>query len=310
MRLTTPRGELVLPPQPGSAAGPDLRRLLLGSEGTFGVVTEVTVRVHRRPQRRHYEGWMVRDWETGLELLRRIAQDGPRPDITRLSDPLETGVSFTMSRAGGLARAALERYLHLRMMSAGCLLITGYEGSDADVAYRREKVRALSRQAHALSLGKAAGQAWEHSRFAAPALRDTLLDAGALVETLETAATWTQLPVVYDAARTALHATLGRAVIGCHVSHLYTSGASLYFTVLALARPGGEIEQWSAAKAAANDAIVAAGGTITHHHGVGTAHRDHVTADLGGELGVAVLRAVKAVVDPNGVMNPGKLLPA
>ena len=309
LRMATPSGELVLMPQAGSAAGPDLRRLVLGSEGTLGVVTEVTLRVHRRPQRRHYEGWMVRDWQSGLELLRRIAQDGPRPDITRLSDPKETEVSFTMSRSGGLMRSVLDRYLRLRKVHDGCLLITGYEGNEADIGYRREKVRALLRDVHAVSLGKPAGQAWEHSRFAAPALRDTLLDSGALAETLETAATWKQLPVVYDAVRTALQSTLGRAVVGCHVSHLYSSGASLYFTVLAPARGEGEIERWSAAKAAVNDAIVAAGGTITHHHAVGTAHRDHVTADLGGELGVAMLRAVKTAVDPNNVMNPGKLLP-
>ncbi|HET6910310.1 MAG TPA: FAD-binding oxidoreductase [Mycobacteriales bacterium] len=309
LRMSTPSGELVLLPQAGSAAGPDLRRLVLGSEGTLGIVTEVTLRVHRRPQHRHYEGWMLRDWQTGLELLRRIAQEGPRPDITRLSDPKETEVSFTMSRSGGLMRSALGRYLRLRRVQEGCLLITGYEGSEADVGYRRDKVRALLRDVHAVSLGKPAGQAWEHSRFAAPALRDTLLDAGALAETLETAATWTRLPYVYDAVRAALQSTLGRAVVGCHVSHLYSSGASLYFTVLASAQGDGEIEQWSAAKAAVNDAIVAAGGTITHHHAVGTAHREHVTADLGGDLGVAMLRAVKAAVDPNNVMNPGKLLP-
>lgn len=309
VRMATPRGELVLAPQPGSAAGPDLRRLVLGSEGTLGVVTEVTLRVHRTPRRRHYEGWMLRDWSTGLDLLRRIAQDGPRPDIARLSDPRETHVSFTLSRSGRVARSALHRYLHLRNVKDGCLLVTGYEGSVTDVNYRREGVRALLRTAQAVSLGTTAGRAWEHSRFAAPALRDTLLDAGVLAETLETAATWTTLPRVYDAVRAALQATLGRSVVGCHVSHLYPTGASLYFTVLAPAKEGAEVEQWSTAKSAVNDAIVSAGGTITHHHAVGTAHRGHVTADLGGDLGVTMLRAVKAAVDPNGVMNPGKLLP-
>jgi alkyldihydroxyacetonephosphate synthase len=170
-------------------------------------------------------------------------------------------------------------------------------------------VRDLLRDRGAAALGTQAGRSWEHSRFAAPALRDTLLDNGVLAETLETAATWTALPRLYDAVRVALTSSLGRVVVGCHVSHLYADGASLYFTVLAAADSGREAEQWSAAKAAANGAIVAAGGTITHHHAVGTAHRAHVTADLGGDLGVAALRAVKDAWDPHAVLNPGKLLP-
>jgi alkyldihydroxyacetonephosphate synthase len=140
-------------------------------------------------------------------------------------------------------------------------------------------------------------------------LRDTLLDTGVLAETLETAATWSRLPALYDAVGAALRTTLGRAVVGCHVSHLYPTGASLYFTVLAAATAGAEREQWTTAKRAANDAIVAAGGTITHHHAVGTAHRDHVVNDLGGPVGLRALAAVKVSLDPAGIMNPGKLLP-
>jgi alkyldihydroxyacetonephosphate synthase len=141
-------------------------------------------------------------------------------------------------------------------------------------------------------------------------LRDTLLDEGALAETLETAATWTKLPAVYAGVREALRVSLGDGtVVGCHVSHLYPTGASLYFTVIGAADPHRRVEQWLDAKRAVNDAIVAAGGTITHHHAVGTAHRDHVEADLGGPVGVAMLRAVKNAVDPRGVLNPGKLIP-
>jgi alkyldihydroxyacetonephosphate synthase len=141
------------------------------------------------------------------------------------------------------------------------------------------------------------------------------MDSGILAETLETAATWTKLPGLYDGVRTALTDSLTRSarppLVGCHVSHLYPTGASLYFTVLAAAEAGGEVEQWTAAKRAANDAIVAAGGTATHHHAVGTAHRESALADLGGAagVGVAALRAVKQTLDPRGILNPGKLLP-
>jgi alkyldihydroxyacetonephosphate synthase len=273
------------------------------------VVTELTLRVRPLPATRRYEGWMVRDWQAGLDLLRNLAQDGPRPDITRLSDPQETAVSLQMSRAGGLTRRVLSSYLKVRGVRDGCLLITGYEGTERDVRHRRQAVRDLLADADAVSLGAAAGRSWEHSRFAAPALRDTLLDTGVLAETLETAATWSALPALYSSVRDALGSALGQAIVGCHVSHLYPTGASLYFTVLAAADPTDAEAQWLRAKAAANDAIVAAGGTITHHHAVGTAHRGHVTPDLGGDVGVRALRAVKRELDPVGIMNPGKLLP-
>src|SRR3954454_710281 len=309
LRMATPVGELVLAPVAGSAAGPDLRRLVLGSEGTLGVVTEVTLRVRPIPDERYYEGWVLPDWDSGLAAMRGLIQDGPHPDIARLSDPDETDISMLMSRAGRLTRSALAGYLRLRGVPGGCLLITGYEGNARDVRHRRDVVRERLRSAGAVGLGKRAGRSWEHARFAAPALRDTLFDTGVLAETLETAATWTALPAVYSAVRQALHGSLGRAVVGCHVSHLYPSGASLYFTVLAAADATDPDAQWHRAKKAANDAITSAGGTITHHHAVGTAHRSHVRADLGGDVGVRALRAVKRELDPVGIMNPGKLLP-
>ncbi|MBV9292090.1 MAG: FAD-binding oxidoreductase [Frankiales bacterium] len=308
LRMATPAGELVLPALAGSAAGPDLRRLVLGSEGTLGVVTEVTLRVHRIPNVHRYEAWMLPSWEAGRDAFRRLAQDGPLPDVARLSDADETRVNLVMSSAGRLTRRALSSYLRARGVAGGCLVITGYEGTAPDVRYRRRAVRKVLRDAGGAPLGSKAGESWRHGRFHGPYLRDSLLDAGVLAETLETAATWSALPGLYDGVRNALHQTLGRALVGCHISHVYPTGASLYFTVLAAADSGREIEQWAAAKQAANDAIVAAGGTITHHHAVGTAHREHVLAEL-GEVGVAAIRAVKERLDPAGVLNPGKLLP-
>jgi alkyldihydroxyacetonephosphate synthase len=196
----------------------------------------------------------------------------------------------------------------VRGIGAGCLVITGYEGDRADVRHRRRRSAHALRAAGAVRLGSRPGTSWLHNRFSGPYLRDTLLDAGVLVETLETAATWTQLPNVYADVRAALTGSLDRALVGCHISHLYPTGASLYFTVLAAARPGAEVEQWLHAKRAASDAIVGCGATITHHHAVGSAHREHVAAEL-GPVGVAMLTAVKRELDPSGVLNPGKLLP-
>jgi alkyldihydroxyacetonephosphate synthase len=294
---------------PGSAAGPDLRRLVLGSEGTLGVVTEVTLRVRRTPTVRRYEGWMAPSWDAGREALRRIAQSGPHPDIARLSDPDETRLWMALSNTGRLTRRLLSTYLKARRTDGGCLVIVGFEGDKPDIRHRRRGVRSALRRSGAVPIGARAGQTWEHGRFSGPHLRDSLLDAGVLAETLETAGEWSGLRELYDEVRAALHGSLDRAVVGCHVSHLYPTGASLYFTVLAAAEPGREVEQWAAAKRAANDAIVAARGTISHHHAVGTAHRDHVTADL-SPVGIEALRAVKERLDPAGILNPGKLLPS
>src|SRR3954451_17480761 len=308
LRLATPVGELVLPAMPGSAAGPDLRRLVLGSEGTLGVVTEVTLRVRPIPATRRYEGWMLPSWDRGLEAMRGLAQRRDHPDITRLSDPDETQISLALSGSGGLTKRLLSTYLRRRGVADGCLVVFGFEGDDNDVRHRRRATRRVLRSAGGVSLGKRAGRSWEHGRFRGPRLRDAILDAGVLAETLETANTWRGLPETYDAVRRALQASLGKAVVGCHVSHLYETGASLYFTVLAAAEQGREVEQWTAAKSAANDAIVRTGATITHHHAVGTVHRDHVAAEI-GDVGIAALRAVKRQLDPAGIINPGKLLP-
>src|SRR3954470_1024109 len=308
LRLATPMGELVLPSMPGSAAGPDLRRLVLGSEGTLGVVTEVTLRVRPIPATKRYEGWMAPSWDRGLEALRTLAQRRDHPDVTRLSDPDETQISLALSGTGGLTKRLLATYLRRRGVADGCLVIVGFEGDEDDIRHRRRATRRVLRSAGGVSLGTRAGHSWEHGRFRGPRLRDAMLDAGVLAETLETANTWRGLTETYDAVRGARQSSLGNAVVGCHVSHLYETGASLYFTVLAAADQRREIEQWNAAKLAANDAIVRTGATITHHHAVGTVHRDHVSAEL-GDVGVAALRAVKRQLDPAGILNPGKLLP-
>ncbi len=313
LEMVTPVGALRTLATPHTAAGPALRELALGSEGTLGVITDVTVRVRPAPRARRFEGWFARDFETGCEAVRALAQADALPDVTRVSDEEETRVNLMLSGTGGAAQALLRAYLRVRGVAGGAMLILGWEGAREDVERRRALTARLLRAHGVVSLGAAPGRAWERSRFSGPYLRDELLDHGYLVETLETAHTWSHHQQLYRAVRDALTAALREGgtppIVFCHLSHAYRDGASLYFTFLARARAGAELEQWAAAKRAASEAITAAGGTITHHHAVGRDHAPYMDAEVGA-VGLEALRALKERLDPAGIMNPGKLLPA
>ncbi|MFD1151962.1 FAD-binding oxidoreductase [Saccharothrix hoggarensis] len=303
VRLATPVGEWRLGGAPASAAGPDLRHLVVGSEGAFGVITEVTLRVRPRPRVERYEGFVVDGWARGTALVRRLAQDGVLADVTRLSDVDETAVSLALS--GGWKTAALKAYLRARGVRQPCLLILGWHGADTAAVGRK---RAATLRGHrVVSLGTVLGEAWRHGRFNGPRQRDALMEVGVCVETLETATHWSRLTELRTAVRDALVDALGECVVMCHVSHAYETGASLYFTVLAARDAADPIGQWQVAKAAAGEAITGLG-TISHHHAVGTDHAPYLEAEVGA-LGLDVLASVKRTLDPTGVLNPGKLLP-
>jgi alkyldihydroxyacetonephosphate synthase len=288
-----------------------LRELLVGSEGTLGVIHELTLRVRPAPARSHYEGVFFEDFAAGAEALRALAQERIAPTVARLSDERETRMSLALAGAGGLKGRLGRAYIGARGYGAGCLAILGFEGSERAVTKRRAWALALVRQHGGLPVGRSPGEAWRAQRFAAPYLRDELLTHGVLVETLETAAPWSKLMGLYRAVQRALADALAAqgtpGLVMCHISHLYETGASLYFTFLARQREGAELEQWQAVKRAASDAIVAGGGTITHHHAVGRDHAPWMEREIGAR-GVGALRALKAELDPAGIMNPGKLL--
>jgi alkyldihydroxyacetonephosphate synthase len=313
VRLIAPGGELNTLETPHTAAGPSLRELIVGSEGTLGVIPEVTVRVRPAPRQRRYEAWIAESFEAGAEIVRALAQGPGLPDVIRISDEEETEVSLALSGPRGLSGTLFDGYLGLRRRRGGCLVVVGLEGDEESVARRRAlAVRAL-RHGGAAYLGPAAGRSWEHGRFQGPYLRDTLMGMGAMVETLETSHTWARLgdlhAAVAGAIRDSLEAQGTPGLVFCHLSHAYADGASLYFTFISRARRGEEIGQWREVKRAASEAIVATGGTITHHHAVGRDHAPYMEAEV-GETGIAVLRAVKERLDPAAIMNPGKLIPA
>ena len=311
IRLIAPAGELRTLDTPHTAAGPSLRELIVGSEGVLGVIPEVTVRVRPTPRVRRYEGWIAESFEAGAEIVRALAQGSGLPDVIRVSDEEETRASLALSGPRGLAGTLFGAYLGLRRRRDGCLMVIGLEGDEESVARRRALAVRELRRGGAAHLGQAAGRSWEHGRFQAPYLRDTLMDMGAMVETLETSHTWAELEGLREAVGAAIHGSLAAqgtpGLVFCHLSHAYTDGASLYYTFIARARPGEEVEQWAAAKRAASEAIVAQGGTITHHHAVGRDHAPYMEAEV-GRLGLDALRAVKEQLDPAGIMNPEKLL--
>jgi alkyldihydroxyacetonephosphate synthase len=312
LAMATPIGELRTLATPHTAAGPSLRQLAIGSEGVLGAITEVTVRVRPKPAVRRYEAWIAADFESGRELVRRLAQDDCLPDVIRVSDESETRVSLGLSGVSGGKRALLDAYLTLRRRRGGCLVICGWEGEQESVERRHALSARLLRSEGGVALGASPGRAWEHGRFDGPYLRDELMDLGYFVETLETSHTWSRIGELYGAVGSALeralHAQGTPGIVNCHLSHAYRDGASLYFTFVSRSRAGAEIEQWRVVKTAACEAIVASGGTITHHHAIGRDHVPYMAAEV-GETGLEALRALKERLDPAAIMNPGKLLP-
>jgi len=295
VRLLFPGGSVTTPLVPAAAAGPDLTQTITGTEGVLGVITRATVRLSPLPARSDYRGFLLPTFADGVEVAREVMQSGVHPAVLRLSDEPETE-SMAIMQMGAVGLNA-------------SLLIFGFDGDEDELRFRWEQgERILSRHA-AQSLGSGLGEAWERSRFELPYLRDTLLDHGVMVDTLETATTWERYLGLYRAVRQAMETAMGgRGVVMAHLSHAYSDGASIYYTFLAKQEEGREIEQWQRVKTAATQAIIDNGGALSHHHGIGVDHRPWIGAYLGSG-GVRALAALKKAFDPQGIMNPGKLAP-
>ncbi len=313
LRFAAPTAEIDLAAMPATAAGPGLRQLLIGSEGTLGVISQLALRVRTASDERLYEGIFFEDFATGEQALRVLARERSLPDVARLSDEQETRLSLALAGSGGVKGRLGRGYLAVRGYRHGCLAILGFEGTAEEVARRRQRALELVRSHGGLAVGRSPGEAWLKGRFAAPYMRDELLTHGVMVETLETAAQWSDVLALRTAVEQAIAQALAACgtpgLVMCHISHVYETGASLYFTLIARQLEGDEIGQWRAVKQAAGAAIVAGGGTITHHHAVGRDHAPWMTEEI-GDGGLAALRALKSELDPSGIMNPGKLLPA
>ena len=315
VRLVSPTRTLDLKPLPSRSHGPDLKELVLGSEGALGVVTQATVRVHPLPQARRFASRLFRSFDDGLTALRAMARDGSLPDMAYLSDEEETrfaaaNAGIASDGAGGFTGLGLKAVgMRGYSLSEGSLLLMAFEGSPTRVAAREKTALGLAEPA--ANLGSGPAERWFAERFETPYLRDSLLDHGILTDTVETAASWANIKAVYAAGQKALQQSLWEAgtegLVLCHVSHAYADGASLYFTFFGKQRPGDEVAQWEHVKSAVTKAFVGAGGALSHHHGIGADHAPYL-GQMIGEDGLVVLRALKRELDPEGIMNPGKLL--
>ncbi len=308
--VRSPAGVITLPPFPASAAGPDLRQLVLGSEGRAGVITEATVRVTPLPEREEFHAAFFDEFAAGHEAIRTLVQDQIPMSMLRLSSADETRVTLTLA---GHSRklALLERYLGSRGLGAGkAMLLMGFTGSDVRRA-RRASLR-IVRSHGGVSLGRSLGARWKKGRFVMPYLRNTLWELGYAIDTLETATTWTALPALMKAVTNALSGALPdeRVLVFSHISHAYPDGAATYITYVFRSSPDPDetLSRWRTLKDAASRAIVAHGGTISHQHGVGLDHLQYLSAEK-SPPGIETLGAALGQLDPDGIMNPGKLLP-
>jgi len=315
MRLVRSDGVTVIRALPSTSTGPSVREMILGSEGRLGVITEVTVNVHRLPERREIIGYLFPSWENGIAAMHDIAESDARPTVTRLSDARESGFSFATSKAkrGIDPQKILQRYLKARGwdLEGINLSFIGYEGSAAHVKYEKKLVAKIVKRHGGMSVGRGPGILYDQKKFDTPYLRDFLLDYGAAGDVSETAAPWSRLGELHDsvyAAANAAYAQIGleRGWIMSHLSHSYHSGACLYFTFAFVAKED-MLAEYDVVKRAIQQAFIDHGGTLSHHHAVGLEHAPWLEQDISAG-GVAIMRGLFASTDPTRMLNPGKIL--
>ena len=309
-RVETPTGTLDIATFPASAAGTDLREMVLGSEGRLGVLTEATVRVTPLPEHEGFHAVFFPSWEAAASATRALAQAKLPLSMLRLSNPLETVTMLTLAGHKKLVKA-LEAYLRLRGCGEGkCMLMIGVSGHKATAKAALRSALAIARGVH---IGRAMGDKWKQNRFRNVYLRNAAWEHGYVIDTVETAVDWARVTPMMHAVEQAAAETLAacgeRVHTYTHLSHLYAQGASVYTTFVY--RLSGNYEKdlarWRALKHAASSAIVANGGTISHQHGVGTDHAPYLEAEK-GQRGLDAMRALFLHFDPQQRMNPGKLV--
>ena len=312
-KVETPAGTLAIPTFPASAAGPDLREIVMGSEGRIGILTEATVRVSPLPQREEFHAVFFPGWDQAQEAVRAIAQAKLPLSMLRLSNATETLTTLTLAGHKTLI-GLLETWLGWRGCREGkCVLLVGASGGADTVAHALKGAFRIARRHGGVAVGQMIGHKWKQNRFRNVYLRNSAWRQGYAIDTVETAVDWPRVTGMMQAVeRAAADALLGfdeSVHTYTHLSHLYAQGASVYTTFVYRLAGGydADLARWKALKQAVCEAIVANGGTISHQHGVGVDHAPYLAAEK-GELGMRTLRELCRHFDPRGMMNPGKLL--
>jgi len=313
--MATFKGQLKLPPFPASAAGPDIRQLVLGSEGRMGILTRAIVKISPLPEVNDIHGVFFPSWDDACQAVQTLAQSQIPLSMVRLSNPLETRVNLALA---GRERQIkwLRRYLKLRGIDPkpACMCLIGYIGSQRQARAARSEAALIVGRYKGVTIGKRIGSAWKKNRFRSAYLRNTLWDLGYAVDTLETAVNWDRVTDTMAQIESRLEQALDSAnasiLVFSHLSHIYATGSSIYTTFVfrRADSPGTTLENWRKLKQAASRAIVEAGGTISHHHGVGRDHSRYLEAEK-GPIGIQTLNQVFNYLDPHRQMNPDKLLP-
>jgi alkyldihydroxyacetonephosphate synthase len=315
LRVVRPGTVLVIRAIPSTSTGPSVREMILGSEGRLGVITEVTVQVHRVPEKREVLAYLFPNWEAGLAAMHEISESDAAPSVTRVSDARETGFSFaTGKESKGISKlvtAGLGRYLQARGWDTDkmCLSFIGYEGSNSHVGHQQSLVSKIVRKHGGIGVGKGPGALYDQKKFDTPYLRDFLLDRGAAADVSETAAPWSKLLPLYThviASANKAYDEIGvKGWIMAHLSHSYHTGACLYFT-FAFVHNDEPLAQYDIVKSAIQQAFIDAGGSISHHHGVGLEHAPWLEQDI-STGGVAVMQGLFDSADPGANFNPRKI---
>jgi alkyldihydroxyacetonephosphate synthase len=323
VRAVTPRGTWESRRLPGSGAGPSPDRALIGSEGILGVIAEAWVRVRPRPEFKTSCGVEFDDFLAAAQAIREISQSGLYPSNCRLLDALEAGTTGAGSGEKSLLVLGFESAHHpMDAPMAQTLEIArahgGTPGTTRTSGPTGPKAKDMSTLGPVGGEGSDAVGAWRGAFLLAPYLRDTFVACGVLSETFETAITWDRFEEFHPATMEAVRAKVsevcgapakgaGSPRVSCRFTHVYPDGPAPYFTVIAPAVHGGEVEQWDEIKAAAAEAVIEGGGTITHHHAVGRDHRPWYDRQRPATF-AAALRAAKAELDPAEMLNPGVLI--
>ena len=317
MRVVQPSGTLVVRAVPSTSTGPSTREMVLGSEGRLGIITEVTVQVHRVPENRVMLAYLFPSFEAGLAAMQEISTSDAHPSVTRVSDQHETKMSLATRKASkGFSVSSTvgnQLFKHLERrgwdLSQACLSFVGFEGGRAHVAHEKSIVAAIIKAHGGVGLGKGPAVLYDQKKFDTPYIRDFLLDRGGAADVSETAAPWSKLFGLYTAVVEnvrKVYADLGvTGWIMCHLSHSEHSGACLYFT-FAFAHDDNPIAQYDRVKEALQGTFIEAGGTLSHHHAVGTEHSRWLEDDISSQ-GVRMVQGVIDTIDPTHQLNPGKI---